>query len=143
MPPRVPKGTKPVQDGHALHVAIEHARTNQRAYVAGFVNTWLEVANVRPAVLWGEGWMRSKDDPPEIILHGGDLLGALGVQLLGAVSRKVQPSVCDICGAVLNRLARRGRRNFCQRPLCKKRGLALRQKDYRGRVKAQAKTAKK
>lgn len=73
------------------------------------IDAWIDTGDVRPHLVW------NADKPPEIVLQGTGLLGALAVQLLGAVSRTEGIAVCSACGATYTpkRRPRAGERRYC------------------------------
>lgn len=72
------------------------------------VNEWLGDAGIRLELNWS-------DNEPSLTLTGGAVFGALGVQLLSAVTAN-NLAVCSGCGIPYLRKGRKpqaGRRNFC------------------------------
>jgi len=108
-------------------------RMLQRFSVATEVNGWLELANVRPFFSWGEDeeatvalgtsilWfsttMQKRLLPDLSHLHGTTLFGALGIQILMAVSRKEGFAICSACGMPYapKRRPNPRRRRYCHR----------------------------
>lgn len=95
--------------------------------VVDIINEWLGDAGVWPMLNWD-----SKE--PTLILSGGGIFGALGIQLLSAMTRS-NLAVCSGCGMPYIRKLRkpqRGKRNFC--PECGETvSNKLRQRDHRKR----------
>ena len=75
--------------------------------LAGALNDWLEVSGVRPELRW--------QGQPTVVLAGGGTCGALGVQLLHAVTGSNNLATCSGCGGVYFREKKpqRGRNNYC------------------------------
>lgn len=73
------------------------------------IDQWIEQSNLRPRLDWTE-------HGPEITLTGGGVLGALGVELLHAVTRSPALAICDGCGAIYlpERKPRADRRRWCR-----------------------------
>jgi hypothetical protein len=108
-------------------------RTFQQFALSTEVNGWLELANVRPFFSWGEDeeatialgttilWFSlttQKDWLPLLPhLHGTTLFGALGIQLLMAVSRKEGFAICSACGSPYTPKRRPNptRRHYCDK----------------------------
>lgn len=73
------------------------------------INEWLGDAGIRLELNWS-------DNEPKLTLTGGAVFGALGVQLLSAVTAN-NLAVCSGCGGPYLREGRKpqaGRRNFCR-----------------------------
>ena len=101
------------------------ARGLRQGFLKDGVNEWLGDAGVRLELNWSGG-------EPELTLTGGGVFGALGVQLLTAVTHH-SLAVCSGCRKPYLRKARKpkqGERNFC--PDCgSKVASRLRQLDWR------------
>lgn len=97
------------------------------------INRWLLDAGVSLGLDW-----RGKE--PALVLTGGGVFGALGVQLLSAVTSNTL-TVCNGCGVPYLREGRKpqaGRRNFC--PACSGSVAArIRQRDKRERDRRKGK----
>ncbi|MBC8273672.1 MAG: hypothetical protein H8E40_01695 [Chloroflexi bacterium] len=96
------------------------------------VNEWLGDAGIRLELNWS-------GNEPVLTLVGGGVFGALGVQLLSAVTRNTL-AVCSGCGEPYLRKARKpkpGQRNFC--PDCQSNGVPNRlgQRDWQ-RIKKES-----
>ena len=77
--------------------------------VTDMINEWLGDAGIRLELNWSGG-------EPSLTLAGGGVFGALGVQLLSAVTAN-NLAVCSGCGEPYLRKGRKpqaGRRNFCR-----------------------------
>ncbi len=100
-----------------------------KLFVTDIINEWLGDTGIRLELNWD-----SKE--PALILTGGDIFGALGVQLLSAVTSNTL-AVCSGCGMPYLREGRKpqaGRRNYC--PACGNRvANRLRRRDKRDRDK--------
>ena len=89
----------------------EHAKRE----AAWAVDSWLELGNVRPELLWsGE---------ERLLQLGADTFGALGIQLINAITA-FSIAACSHCGDLIPRFRKpqRGRRIYCEKPECKKWG---------------------
>lgn len=86
---------------------------------------WLIAGDVTPLFTWDEKGTK--------VEFGGGLFGALGLQLMRAVSRAHSLSVCSGCGQTYERMNRRpkaGQRNYC--PECREKvSNRLRQRNWR------------
>lgn len=74
------------------------------------VNLWLAVGGVHPEI-------STEKDPPEIVFKVGTF-GAIGMQIMQAVSRTQGIALCSSCGTPYPRHGRRvqaGRRNYCDK----------------------------
>jgi hypothetical protein len=114
---------------------LQHTRQHGRNALAGFLYAWSHVSKAMPVLDWQE-----KSAPEFRIATSNEHLGlfaALGVQLMGAVSRTVRPGYCDNCGDPLGRTARTGKRNFCKKKRCQKEARALWARELRARRKAE------
>lgn len=108
-------------------------RIFQQFTISVEVNGWLELAGVRPFFSWGEGEeatvalgtttlgfstaMQKEWLPKLSHLHGTTLFGALGIQILMAVSRKEGFAICSACGMPYapKRRPNPKRRRYCHR----------------------------
>lgn len=81
----VPMGTFPKE------IRNRHYIATGKKYIAGIVNQWVGEAGVRPVALYGKGAV------PEFLLSTGSLGGALGVQLLLAITGAPSFAVCSEC----------------------------------------------
>ena len=90
----------------------------ERFLVAGLVNEWLQLGDVRPRLAWGSSSKRA-NGTPGLIMAGGGLFGALAIQLAQSVSRSEGLYICDGCGAAHTRAKKPdpNRRKFC--PKCR------------------------
>jgi DNA-directed RNA polymerase subunit RPC12/RpoP len=89
----------------------KHMRGLRQLFLRDGINEWLGDAGIRLELNW------SSNDPT-LTLTGGGVFGALGVQLLSAVTAN-NLAVCSGCGKPYLREGRKpqaGRRNFC--PVC-------------------------
>lgn len=77
------------------------------------VNWWIETAEVRPYLHHGrKGW--------EQVYLTGDLWGAIGLQLMAAITRATEGLRCENCGALLRRKHwRRGIPLYCDDEACR------------------------
>lgn len=102
-------------------------------FLVNLVNGWLRHGDVRPQLSWDD------DKAPEIVLEGHALMGALAVQLLGAVSRTGGITACSNCGApyMPTRQPRAGNNRYC--PDCGRRA-AVRDAARRHRQRKRAET---
>jgi hypothetical protein len=76
--------------------------------VADLINEWLRLGNVRPRLEWEVGAPRFEFDAATF--------GAIGVQLMHAVTRGHGLTICSSCGRPYLRQGRKapkGRRNYC------------------------------
>lgn len=113
------------------NVKMVPARGFGKWLVADTVNEWLGDAGIRLELNWDS-------EEPVLILTGGSVFGALGVQLLSSVTSNTL-AVCSGCGKPYLRKGRKpqpGRRNYC--PTCGDRVASkLRQRRRRERAKRQ------
>jgi hypothetical protein len=97
------------------------------------INEWLGDAGIRLELNWGR-------QEPTLILTGGGVFGALGVQLLTAVTANTL-AVCSGCGNPYLRQVKKpkpGQRNFCDTCISNDVPNRLRQRDWqRNRREAQ------
>ncbi len=106
----------------------------RRAHLAAAIQGWLSLAGVQPGLTW---WTH----PPKLLLWSrAGTFGALGVQLLMAVSQSHGLAVCTSCSRPYLRgeqhSPQAGRGNYC--PRCGERGAArVRQQRRRDRQRAQ------
>lgn len=95
-----------------------------KLFLVDGINEWLGDAGIRLELNWDS-------QEPILILTGGGIFGALGVQMLMAVTKNTL-TVCSGCGKPYLRKARkpkRGERNFC-RDCGSKVASKLRQRDW-------------
>lgn len=107
-----------------------YLRGIRQLFLQDGVNEWLGDADVRLELNWSGG-------EPILTLTGGGVFGALGVQLLTAVTSYTR-FVCSGCGIPYLRQGRKpkpGQRNFCDK--CVSNGVPnrLRQRDWQNRQK--------
>jgi len=110
--------------------------SKQRSRLAMLVNEWLWLGDVRPALLW------EKDVSALQLNFGspytGSLFGALGIELMLAVSGQGDFATCSGCGQPYLRAKRRpksGQENYCLE--CHARGVPVRRRVERYREKSQ------
>jgi hypothetical protein len=110
--------------------------SKQRSWLARLVNEWLWLADVRPALSWNKdvkALQLSFGSP-----YSGTLFGALGIELMLAVSGQGDFATCSGCGQPYLRAKRRpktGQANYCND--CNKRGVPVRRRVERYREKSQ------
>jgi hypothetical protein len=109
--------------------------SKQRSRLAMLVNEWLWLADVRPALLWNKEAkaLQLNFGSP----YSGTLFGALGIELMLAVSGQGDFATCSGCGQPYLRAKRRpktGQENYC--PDCYKRGVPVRRRVERYREKS-------
>lgn len=110
---------------------LEHPLQESALMLSDFVNEWLAMGDVRPRLEWELG------DPQ--IEFKTSTFGAIGVQLMQAVTRVHGLTLCSSCGRPYLRQGRKapaGRRNYC--PDCGS-GAALRdaQRAHRNRKRGE------
>lgn len=89
----------------------KYTRGLRQLFLQAGINEWLGDAGIRLELNWSS-------NEPSLSLTGGNVFGALGVQLLSAVTAN-NLAVCSGCGLAYLRKGRKaqaGRRNFC--PVC-------------------------
>jgi hypothetical protein len=110
--------------------AAETPGDDPRRALTAFLDAWMSNSRIAPAMVWGRGLPQVRLVPREPRLG---LLAALGIALLGRVTRSVRPDFCHACAAPLTRRARRGARSFCKRAACQRAKRNLHQAEYRAR----------
>jgi hypothetical protein len=117
-------------------MGIYGTTSKQRSRLAMLVNEWLWLADVRPALLWNKevNALQLNFGSP----YSGTLFGALGIELMLAVSGQGDFATCSGCGQPYLRAKRRpkaGQENYCTD--CNERGVPVRRRVERYREKSQ------
>jgi len=106
----------------------KYMRGVRQLFLQDGINEWLGDAGIRLELTWSS-------NEPSLTLTGGSVFGALGIQLLSAVTAN-NLAVCSGCGIPYlrkGRMPQKGRRNFC--PVCDNNKVAnkLRVREWRTR----------
>jgi hypothetical protein len=87
----------------------------QRAGLEHWINWWLRVAGIGPALIWGQGLE---------LVGRGSLFGAIAFQLAHLAHSEGNVSWCAVCGRLFSTVHKRqsGRNAYCNRTNCRERG---------------------